>query len=154
MTFLTTHAQDHSTSPDLVQARIKAGQLLDQVLDEVITPRQALNRWPTGIGIEDPSLTSAYQALWHFESDEDQQKTIVYYLDAQIELLKQMSRMLMQGKSLPLYMERPYPRSMRVRYYQSDFDYGAVWAKLKQFFESTGHLIGKSLQEIFARREI
>jgi hypothetical protein len=146
MTFTTVNV--NSASPELLQARMKAGQLLDQVLDEVITPRKALNQWPTGIGLDDPSLASAYQALWHFESDEEQQKSIVYYLDAQIELLKQMSRMLMQGKALPLYMERPYPRSMRVRYYQSDFDYGLVWVKLKKFFQSTGLLIGKGLEEL------
>jgi hypothetical protein len=139
-------------APELLQARVKAGQLLDQVLDEVITPRQALNRWPSASGLDDPSLASAYQALWHFESDEEQQKTIVYYLDAQIELLKQMSRMLMAGKALPLYMERPYPRTMRVRVYQSEFDYDAVWARLKQFFQSTGLLIGKGLEELFKAR--
>ena len=36
-------------------------------------------------------MAVAYQALWHFEADEDKQRAEVFYMDAQLELMRQMA---------------------------------------------------------------
>lgn len=138
--------------------RQQAGRLIEAVLDEELTARRALNRWPPGLaGCQDASLDSAYQALWHFESDETQQQTQVYYLDAQIELLKQMSRYLSQGKTLPSYLITPYPEEHRVRFYQDKRVFPAmlqwVYLALKQFKILASEAIGLASFAIEQRRE-
>jgi hypothetical protein len=99
--------------------RQQAAQLIEAVLDEALAPRLALNRWPPlPPGEPDPSLLSAYQALWHFEADETQQQSEVFYLDAQLELLKQMAHYLARGADLPAYLQRAYPADHTVVFYR------------------------------------
>lgn len=114
-----TERNEPSKTARLSLLRQEASRLIGQVLDERISPRFALNRWPGDPDAEaDASLASAYQALWHFEADEEQQQKELYYLDAQMELLKQMARHLASGNVLPDYLCRSYPKDHTVLYYE------------------------------------
>ncbi|MDX2085576.1 MAG: hypothetical protein SFZ03_09325 [Candidatus Melainabacteria bacterium] len=99
--------------------RRQAGVLLDAVHDELLTPRQALNRWPMGpeTSVADPSLDAAYQLLWHLEADETNQQQDAFYLDAQLTLLKQVADCLMQGQALPKHILALYTAGSPVRFY-------------------------------------
>ena len=101
----------------VIERRQQAAQLLDLVLDEQLEPRRAINRWPEMGAAFDPSLEAAYQALWHFEADEDRHKQEVFYLDAQLELLKQMAGTLRQGHALPKYMTQAYSPDTHIRFF-------------------------------------
>lgn len=100
----------------IIENRKRAAQLLDAVLDERLVPQLAINRWPEAQEQPDPSLSIAYQALWHFEADEDKQQGELFYLDAQLELLQQMARYLAQGQPLPAYMLKQYSNEHQVRF--------------------------------------
>lgn len=102
---------------DHCSLRQQVAQLLNDVLDERITAQVAINRWPVPQVVVDPSLECAFWALWHFEADEVQQQTEVYYLDAQLELLRQMAQFLAQGQDLPPYMLATYTGHAPVRFY-------------------------------------
>src|SRR5690606_3981318 len=82
-----------------------------------ISPQFAINRWPETAGCPDPSLDSAYQALWYFEADEEKHKSELFYLDTQLELLRQMAGFLKQGHALPGYFLRGYTSDHRVRFF-------------------------------------
>ena len=97
--------------------RERAAQLLEAVVEERIEPCMAINRWPESNNHPDPSLDCAYLALWHFEADEDKQKTEVFYLDAQLELLQQMANFLKSGQDLPPYILKLYLEAHPVRFY-------------------------------------
>jgi hypothetical protein len=124
---------------DLRAKRQRAAQLLKAVLDERIEPRIAINRWPESNERPDPSLNCAYQALWHFESDEDKQKNELFYMDAQLELLRQMVGFLKEGKDLPLYIIRMYSPSQPIRFF-----YPRSW------WEESWRLLCRSWQEFMA----
>ncbi len=102
---------------DPLEKRQRAAQLLEAVLDERIEPRIAINRWPESIEPPDPSLNCAYQALWHFEADEDKQQSEVFYMDAQLELLRQITGFLKKGQDLPAYMLQMYAVQQPVRFF-------------------------------------
>ena len=92
-------------SPRVVPLRQQAAQLLDGVLEDTLTPRQAINRWPAPQGV-DKSLDVAFLALAHLEADhydEDkiQQRLDPYYLDAQLAWLQQLWEWLSQGETVP-----------------------------------------------------
>jgi hypothetical protein len=106
----------------LIQNRKQAAVLLEAVLDERLEPRLAINRWPETADCPDSSLDVAYQALWYFESDEERQKSELFYMDAQLELLKQIAGFLEQGQALPAYMHQVYSPESRVRFF-----YGATF---------------------------
>lgn len=106
--------------------RKQAAWLLEAVMDERMEARLAINSWPErvmgsddGIDQYDPSLAAAYQALWYFESDEERQANELFYLDAQLELLRQMAAFLKQGKELPAYMIRHYCPEQALQFYYS-----------------------------------
>ena len=98
-------------------ARQQAAHLLEAVLDETVEPRLAINRWPEIQGQPDASLDCAYQILWHFESDEAQQKTEMFYLDTQLELLRQVASALKAGQDLPAHILYAYLKQPPVRFY-------------------------------------
>lgn len=100
-----------------VKRRQQAAQLLEDVLDERLTAQVAINRWPSPEDQKDPSLHCAFLALWHLEADEVQQQTEIYYMDAQLELLRQMSNYLKAGKDLPDYMLANYIKRPWIRFY-------------------------------------
>lgn len=128
----------------LKERRQLAGQLLQQVLDETLTAKQGICRWPLlpegCLEEPDPSLRSAYQALWHFESDEDQQQQEVFYMDLQLELLKQMSQYLRQGNALPHHLAAPYLNTHVPQFYQPKGLLQKVWQ------EALGWLYARYLQ--------
>jgi HrpA-like RNA helicase len=97
--------------------RQQVAQLLEDVLMERLSPQVAINRWPVPKTVQDPSLECAFWALWHFEADEVQQQTEMYYMDAQLELLRQMARFLAQDQDLPPYMLASYKNHAPVRFY-------------------------------------
>ena len=99
--------------------RQRAAQLLLAVIDESIEPRLAINRWPEAVDEPDVSLECAYLALWHFEADEEKQKTELFYMDAQLELLRQIAKQLTEGKDLPPYILTLYKRKPHVRFFYS-----------------------------------
>lgn len=98
--------------------RHQAAQLLEDVLDERLVPQLAINRWPEPTNIPDESLDCAFKALWHFEADEQQQKSEVYYIDLQLELLRQMAVFLKKGHDLPAYLLSAYGVQPIKFYYQ------------------------------------
>lgn len=127
------------SSPELeaqvLRNRLSAGNLLDAVLDERMEARQAIVRWPEAGECPDSSLEVAYQALWHFESDEDRQRGELFYMDAQFELLSQMARYLQAGKPLPPYMLKAYSPDYRVRFFYGQ-DFGRdLWQEVRGLAE-------------------
>ncbi|HEY9746057.1 MAG TPA: hypothetical protein V6C99_07555 [Oculatellaceae cyanobacterium] len=101
-----------------VQAfRKQVAELFEAVLDERITAQVAINRWPVPDTCLDPSLTCAFWVLWHFEADEVQQQSELYYLDAQLELLRQIAFFFNRGQDLPPYILAAYSGQPPVRFY-------------------------------------
>ncbi|MEB3207027.1 MAG: hypothetical protein VKK59_06745 [Vampirovibrionales bacterium] len=100
-------------SDDIVTRRRQAGGLLNAVFDETLTPRQAINQWPTlpGQPEPDPSMAAAFKSLWHFEADEALQQNTVFYLDIQLDTLLLMATALSQGKALPEELLLHYAQS-------------------------------------------
>lgn len=128
----------HSTEPSIMsfalpqtqlERRQRAAQLLEAVIDEAIEPRIAINRWPESPDVPDPSVDCAYLALWHFEADETQQKTEVFYMDAQLELLRQVTSHLKMGRDLPPHILRTYIPAPPVRFYYP----GSIWAAIQRY---------------------
>lgn len=115
--------------------RQRAAQLLEAVLDERIEPRIAINRWPENIEQPDPSLNCAYQALWHFEADEEKQQTELFYMDAQLELLRQIANFLKSGQDIPLYIIRMYSPNYQARFYYPR----SAWEDSHQLLHRTWH---------------
>ncbi|MBX2861810.1 MAG: hypothetical protein KTR14_11300 [Vampirovibrio sp.] len=110
----------HQNQARSVTNRKKAGQLIQSVLEERITPSMALSQWPyfyNGNYLHDETLNAAYQALWHFESDEDHQQDELYYMDIQLELLKQVASYLCRGKDLPGHILAAYPNKGNIIFY-------------------------------------
>jgi hypothetical protein len=102
--------------------RLAAAKLLEMVIREEMQPRLAINRWPiieTAEDENDLSVKIAMQALWHFEADEDRHQIEVFYLDAQLELLRQMANFLKQDRDLPNYMLTMYPLDHRPDFYRA-----------------------------------
>ncbi len=118
--------------------RQKAAHLLEAVFDECLTSRQAINKWPCVLG-PDRSLDTAYQALMHFEADEEQQQTELFYIDAQLELLIQMVAYLSKDEPLPPYMLKAYEEEARefgTGYYQDSHVLWAPFGQAARFFDA------------------
>lgn len=103
--------------PDNRILRQQAAQLIEAVLDERMEARLAILRWPEQGLLPDPSLEIAYQALWHFEADETQQQSELFYLDAQLELLRQIAWFLKDGRDLPAHFLQGYSPAHQPRYF-------------------------------------
>lgn len=114
--------------------RQRAAQLLQAVINEEIEPRIAINRWPEPQQEQDASLDCAYLALWHFEADEEKQKTELFYMDAQLELLRQMARQLQTGQELPPYILSLYRGKKTVRFFWGQ----APWLESRYFLQKLG----------------
>jgi hypothetical protein len=93
-----------------MERRHRAAELITLVLEEAVTANYALAQWPaptqTGKPGEDSgpdeSLDVAYQALWHFASDDPAQyPNEPFYLDVQIEVLRTIAAFLFKGQALP-----------------------------------------------------
>lgn len=130
-------------TPEMVQNRVYAGELLDAVIDERIEPRVALNRWPDVIMGKDQALDIAYQSLWHFESDEDLQQSEMFYMDAQLELLKQISIRLKQGSELPNYFSNQYDKALLTDFYRPK----SLITDLKRVLLDLGNYYAESLRQ-------
>jgi hypothetical protein len=120
----------------LEACRQQAALLLEQVTDEQISPRIALNNWPFHPKWQDPTLEIAYQALWHFEADEEKQKTELFYMDMQLELLRQMGRILAKGQALPDHLVRYYSLEHRARYYGGEFLPKSLWRQCLHYWQT------------------
>lgn len=135
-------------SETLIAARQLAGQLLLDVFDEILTPRQGINRWPVVRG-RDRSLDTAYQALLHFEADEKQQREIPFYMDAQLELIRQMGGQLVKGQELPVYMLAAYDEELR-EHWSGWYDEKVVlltpWTRLARNLKGTWKLAQRVLK--------
>ncbi len=102
--------------------RKQASILVEAVLDEEISARAALNSWPRE-GNEDASVGCAYTMLWYFEADEDRHHLEVYYLDAQIQLFREVINYLKQGQSLPDALIQEY----KDKFAPSELHYAKIW---------------------------
>lgn len=123
-----TRLDERQTAALRLQMRQRAATLLEAVLDETITPQMAFNRWPDHPLIADPSLETALKALWYFEGDEDLHRTEMFYLDTQMELLRQMWRHLREGRDLPRHLLGQYAEDLSVRYfYPSENPWQVLW---------------------------
>ena len=109
--------------------RQKAAELIEAVLDELLTPRQAINRWPS-VSHVDESLDVAYQALLHFESDERQQQEEVFYIDVQLALLAQIVHHFKLDQPLPQHILWEYQRDLKT--YTSGY-YTDEWTFYRPF---------------------
>jgi hypothetical protein len=123
-TFNPPPIMQHIPDTGKLARRQRAAQLLEAVIEERVEPRIAINRWPEPVIESDPSINCAYQALWHFEADEEKQKRELFYMDAQWELLRQMSRCLKNGEDIPTHILALYPAQKQVRFFQSQ----SMWA--------------------------
>ena len=135
--------------PTQAERRLKAAQLIDAVIEERLEPRLAINRWPESQKLPDPSMDCAYLALWHFEADEVQQQTEVFYLDAQLELLRQIADHLRADRNLPPYILRTYqPVAGPVRFFHARSVWAdsihilnVFWSQLKGIFNQAFQLL-------------
>ncbi|WP_373532582.1 hypothetical protein [Vampirovibrio sp.] len=148
-TFHTPPIMQYVPDTGRLSRRQRAAQLLEAVIEEQVEPRIAINRWPEPITEPDPSVDCAYQALWHFEADENQQKTELFYMDAQLELLRQMSRCLQQGEALPPYILALYPPKSRVRFFQSQSAWADGHSTLRRWWRETRAIWQQALQVCF-----
>ncbi len=126
-----------SSSPLGLSHRQKVAHLLEGVFDECLTSRQAINRWPCVVGV-DASLDTAYQALMHFEADEEQQQTELFYIDAQLELLIQMASYLAKNEALPDYILLAYRKEaqeFKTGYYQDTQVFNAPFRKMARWIK-------------------
>ncbi len=142
-------AEDLSTSK--LSNRQRAAQLLDAMLDDFLTPRQVINRWPCPSG-EDLSLDVTYQALMHFESDEAQQQTEVFYIDAQLALLTQMVSYLAHNEPLPRYMCSAYEQEaslLKTGYYQDSTVFHSPFQGVVQWVKNGIRIAHEALKLIF-----
>jgi hypothetical protein len=138
-----------TSPPTQTERRMKAGQLLEAVIDETLEPRMAINRWPESSDFPDASLDCAYLALWHFEADEFQQQTELFYMDAQLELLRQIAEHLKAGRDLPPHILRTYaPAASRVRFFYprslwADTQHllSVFWNQVRAIFEQAFRLL-------------
>ncbi len=128
----------------LVEQRKLAGMLIQQVLEEQTSASYALTRWPEYT--EDPSLDSAYQALWYFEADEDRHQVELFYLDVQLQLLQQIGAFLKQGQPLPQYLLQQYPPEFKIRYYQPTGPVASCLADLKRMWRTFKKTLEDALQ--------
>jgi hypothetical protein len=118
--------------------RRQAAWLLEAVLEERMEARLAINRWPEPFPDcppeerADPSLDAAYQALWYFESDEERHHTEMFYLDAQLELLRQMAVFLKEGRDLPAYIRQAYSPEHHLSFYYPQSWWESLRQELKQ----------------------
>jgi hypothetical protein len=110
---------------DLASLQQQAARLLLAVLEETLTPRQALARWPVLHEADDASVWAAYHALWHFEADEDVHKTEPYYCDLQLALLRHMAENLASGTAFPAHILAGYAGHPHVMPY----DEGRHWQR-------------------------
>lgn len=101
----------------LMLARQHAAHLLEAVADERLSASFAINRWPELSVQSDPSLNAAFQALWHFEADEEQQQHELFYMDAQLALLRQMAATLRTGQALAPHFLNAYSPEHTVRFF-------------------------------------
>lgn len=132
--------------------RQRAAQLIEAVLDERIEPRIAINRWPEPNRELDPSMDCAYQALWHFEADEDKQKSELFYMDAQLELLRQMARHLKTGQDLPPHILTLYRGKTHVRFHQSDTAIDESVNLFRRGWQEIRHIWNQALDLCFEPR--
>ncbi len=143
----------HSDAADSLEVRRRerrqqAGCLLNDVLEERLAAQLAITRWPESGAqdLPDPSLDTAWQALWHFEADEHRQKTELFYLDAQLELLRQMAGFLSQGQDLPAYFLHRYSKEHRIRFFYNL----PVWQDSLHILRQLGSQIGKIWRDAWA----
>lgn len=120
--------------------RQRAAQLLEAVIDERMEPRMAINRWPEPIKEPDLSMDCAYQALWHFEADEDKQKTEMFYMDAQLELLRQMARHFKAGQDFPPYILTLYRKKSPIRFFYSLSPWADGFAIARRCWQEVRHI--------------
>lgn len=80
--------------------RKQVSALIEAVLSEEITPRIALNCWPTYAN-QDPSVHCAYTMLWFLEADEDRHHQELFYADLQLNTLRGANQYLQKGEPLP-----------------------------------------------------
>lgn len=151
-----THSS--SASPSLLQfvpdegksaRRQRAAQLLEAVIDERLEPRMAINRWPEPVKERDLSMDCAYQALWHFEADEDKQRTEVFYMDAQLELLKQMARHFQAGEDLPPYILALYRKKSPIRFFHALPPWADGLVIVRRFWREIRHIWRQAIDVCF-----
>lgn len=104
--------------------RRQVAALIESVLDETITARDAINAWPSYCN-EDPSVQAVYTMLWYFESDEDRRWQEMHYSDVQFQLLIECVNHLKQGNPLPLQLLDVY----RSRQAPPDFSLKWLWTR-------------------------
>jgi hypothetical protein len=120
---LPAHPKPPSKAEKTLQTlRKEAGLLIEQVVDETTDCRWALVHWPVPVGQRclDESLNVAYQALWHFYSDDATLSQEAFYLDVQLQLLRRMAYHLQRNEELPLELLMGYrlsPTEQAPRFY-------------------------------------
>jgi hypothetical protein len=91
--------------------------LVNNLLDESLSPRQVINTWPAPYPSGDRSLDAIYQMVWHVEADENQQAQEPLYLDTQLASLELAYWALRQNRDLPETILLAYPAKPLGRFY-------------------------------------
>jgi hypothetical protein len=131
------HLAIGSADASVQASRRAVAGLITDVLSQAITPRQAINRWPTGQTAQrDPSLICVYWLLWRLESDEAEQKTATGYVDLQLQALAVCQHALASGQPIPETLLLRYrPLIQPIRYYKSGWDKLQQWVtRLMKWF--------------------
>ena len=137
--------------PVSLQRRI-AGDLLDHMLNDNLTPQQVLQRWPVSYHVSDlkrdPSLYAAFQAVWYFEADEDRRYQEMFYGDLQWALLEQMIGYLKKSDPLPQNILSVYT-PVEPKFYQAQ---QLFWQPLRVWKDNLEQFLGTIYQGFFRFR--
>lgn len=83
----------------IITARKLTGILLYDIISRNITPFEAIQKFPKDI--DDTSIKIAWNAIIHFDSDEDIREKDNLYAQEQMNYLEELGKILLQGEPLP-----------------------------------------------------
>ena len=95
-----------------IACRKQVAALLNAVLEEIISARDAINCWPAFCN-EDSSVQCAYTMLWYWEADEDRRWQEMMYSDVQLQQLSDVAKILNLGLPLPDSLKTEYLTEIR-----------------------------------------
>jgi len=91
---------------DRREIKQSAGRLIQKVLDRALSARDCLAQWPSGGDLGDETLDCAFEALNHYESDEDIRQRDPAYAQRQREELQLLVDCLLNDQPLPPRLKR------------------------------------------------
>lgn len=120
-----------SSNAQTVEDRKYVARLISNVLNEKLDIKKVLLNFPKDS--DDPSISAAWHALMHYESDEGRRQNDYLYYQTQIDYLKSIVSVLESGGELPQNIIDEYKN------YYGDYltphkkDFDGFWHTIKQF---------------------